>query len=36
MGVRHLCVVSDNGRRLEGIITRHDLIHVHRLAEEGH
>ena len=36
LGVRHLCVVSDNGRRLEGIITRHDLIHVHRLAEEGH
>ena len=35
LGVRHLCVVSDNGRRLEGIITRHDLIHVHRLAEEG-
>jgi len=35
LGVRHLCVVSDNGQRLEGIITRHDLIHVHRLAEEG-
>ena len=34
LGVRHLCVVSDNGKKLEGIITRHDLIHVHRLATE--
>ena len=34
LGVRHLCVVSDNGGKFEGIITRHDLIHVHRLAEE--
>jgi len=33
--VRHLCVTDDNGRRLEGVITRHDLIHVHRSAE-GH
>jgi hypothetical protein len=35
LGVRHLCVTDDNGRRLEGVITRHDLIHVHRSAE-GH
>lgn len=34
LGVRHLCVVSNNGKKLEGIITRHDLIHVHRLATE--
>ena len=35
LGVRHLCVTDDNGRRLAGVITRHDLIHVHRSAE-GH
>jgi chloride channel 7 len=35
VGVRHLCVTTDGGNRLEGIITRHDLIHVHRMAE-GH
>ena len=35
LGVRHLCVTADGGGRLEGIITRHDLIRVHREAE-GH
>ena len=33
LGVRHLCVTSESGKRLEGIITRHDLIHVARVAE---
>lgn len=35
LGVRHLCVTTDWGNKLEGIITRHDLIRVHREAE-GH
>ena len=34
LGIRHLCITSQNGSVLEGIITRHDLIHVHRLAGE--
>jgi chloride channel 7 len=34
LGVRHLCVTSRGGNKLEGIITRHDLIHVHRRAQE--
>ena len=34
LGIRHLCITSRNGSVLEGIITRHDLIHVHRLAGE--
>ena len=34
LGIRHLCITSRNGSVLEGIITRHDLIHVHRLARE--
>jgi CBS domain-containing protein len=29
-----LCVTSRGGNKLEGIITRHDLIHVHRRAQE--
>ena len=35
LGVRHMCVVSNFGKKFEGIITRHDLIHFCRLAEHG-